>query len=101
MIMILDETLKDGEMRIYKDLHNGWVEEEQTINVRQYGKTYQTMKNMQQQIDNLNNVIRELNEWLGEEYIAGCYEELYRIGLKDCHNKLTELKEKYNVSNRD
>jgi len=62
--MILDETLKDGEMRIYKDLHNGWVEEEQTINVRQYGKTYQTMKEMQQQINQLTNNWNELEDLL-------------------------------------
>lgn len=62
--MILDETLKDGEMRIYKDLHNGWVEEQETINVRQTGKTYQMINDMQQQINNLNKFIKEYGNYL-------------------------------------
>ena len=37
------------------------------------------------EIERLNNIINELERWLGNEYISGNYEELYRIGLKDCH----------------
>ena len=80
--MILDDTLKDGEMRIYKDLHNGWVEDLETINVRQSGKTYQTMLNMQQQIDQLTNNWNELEEWIKNN--------AYDIEILD---KMKEIKE--------
>ena len=32
--MIIDGTLKDGEMKIYKDLGNGWVEDLESINIK-------------------------------------------------------------------
>ena len=39
-----------------------------------------------------NKTIIELENWLAKEYISGCYEELYRIGLQDSYDKLQELK---------
>lgn len=50
------------------------------------------IKDEQQEILKLNNIINELENWLAKEYISGCYEELYRIGLQDGYNKLQELK---------
>ena len=44
------------------------------------------------EIERLNNIINELENWLAKEYISGCYEELYRIGLQDSYDKLQELK---------
>lgn len=92
--MILDETLKDGEMRIYKDLHNGWVEEQETINVRQYGKIYQTMKEMQQQITQLTNNWNELEEWLKKENEYSDYKDVfYREHMGYVLDKMKEIKE--------
>ena len=46
----------------------------------------------QEEIERLNNIINKLENWLSKEYMSGCYEELYRIGLLDSYNKLQELK---------
>ena len=90
--MILDETLKDGEMRIYTDLGNGWVEEKETINIRQYGKTYQMIKEQQEEIERLNNIIEELEKWLKEKQtLYGINQQGFSWGV--CGDALEYLKE--------
>ena len=42
----------------------------------------------------LKSIIEELEKYLCQEYMFDGYEELYKIGIKDCYNKLKELKEK-------
>lgn len=60
--MILDDTLKDGEMRIYKDLHNGWFEEEQTINIRQYGKTQKIINELSYKLKRIEEYVDSRND---------------------------------------
>ncbi len=54
---------------------------------------YEKLKDYEKENQRLNNVLNELEKWLSKEYMSGYYEELYRIGLNDCYNKLNELKE--------
>lgn len=53
------------------------------------------------QIDQLTNNWNELEEWLAREYIKTGYEEYYRLALKDLYDKMKEIKDGNNVSDRD
>ena len=58
--MILDCTLKDGEMKIYKDIGNGYVEELDCVNVKKpfYEIHSKLLEEKKQEIKRLNNIIK-------------------------------------------
>ena len=74
-----------------RNYENVVIRNEQEVGINNFGLDY--MVGLEEEIERLNNIINELNDYLVNNINNGSLDFLYRQGFKGCYEKLQELKE--------